>query len=98
MQSPAAFVLAGTELPLLIRSESVAGLPLLDTTEIHVRAIVDRLSGVPGSSSFQAHRQSLAVAQSENEAENQAFIDSVSDVTGARAGGAGRSSVGALTP
>lgn len=38
-----AVVLAGTELPLLIRSETLAGLPLLDTTDIHVRAIVTRL-------------------------------------------------------
>ena len=38
-----AVILAGTELPLLIRADSLAGLPLLDTTEIHVRAIVDRL-------------------------------------------------------
>lgn len=38
-----AVVLAGTELPLLIRADSLAGLPLLDTTEIHVQAIVDRL-------------------------------------------------------
>ena len=38
-----AVVLAGTELPLLIRSDTIAGLPLLDTTELHVRAIVTRL-------------------------------------------------------
>ena len=40
-----AVILAGTELPLLIRADTLAGLPLLDTTEIHVRAIVDRLDG-----------------------------------------------------
>jgi aspartate racemase len=39
-----AVVLAGTELPLLIRSETLAGLPLLDTTDIHVSAIVERLT------------------------------------------------------
>jgi aspartate racemase len=39
-----AVVLAGTELPLLIRSQTVSGLPVLDTTELHVRAIADRLS------------------------------------------------------
>jgi len=39
-----AVVLAGTELPLLIRSEMLAGLPLLDTTGIHVHAIVGRLT------------------------------------------------------
>lgn len=41
-----AVVLAGTELPLLIRSQTVSGLPILDTTELHVRAIVDRLAGI----------------------------------------------------
>jgi aspartate racemase len=35
-----AVVLAGTELPLILRAETVAGLPLLDTTQIHVRAAV----------------------------------------------------------
>lgn len=38
-----AAVLAGTELPLLLRAHTLAGLPLLDTTELHVRAIVRRL-------------------------------------------------------
>lgn len=38
-----AVVLAGTELPLLLKSDVVAGLPVLDTAELHVRAIVDRL-------------------------------------------------------
>jgi aspartate racemase len=33
-------ILAGTELPLLITDESVAGIPLLDTTAIHVEAIL----------------------------------------------------------
>lgn len=33
-------VLAGTELPLILRAESIAGLPLFDTTQIHVRAAV----------------------------------------------------------
>jgi aspartate/glutamate racemase len=43
-----AIVLAGTELPLLLNSSILAGLPLLDTTELHVRAIVHRLrSDVP---------------------------------------------------
>lgn len=36
-------ILGGTELPLLLRAEQVAGLPVLDTTELHVRAIVKRL-------------------------------------------------------
>ena len=34
-------LLAGTELPLLLRSEHVEGVPLLDTTAIHVEAILD---------------------------------------------------------
>ena len=33
-------VLAGTELPLILRAESIAGLPLFDTTQIHVKAAV----------------------------------------------------------
>lgn len=39
-----AIVLGGTELPLLLQSETIAGLPTLDTTELHVRAIVDALA------------------------------------------------------
>jgi aspartate racemase len=35
--------LAGTELPLLLRSPSLGGVPVLDTTELHVAAIVQRL-------------------------------------------------------
>lgn len=38
-----AVVLAGTELPLLLGGDVLAGLPVLDTTELHVRAIVRRL-------------------------------------------------------
>ena len=38
-------VLGGTELPLLLRDETVAGLPALDTTALHVAAIVNRLRG-----------------------------------------------------
>jgi aspartate racemase len=44
-----AVVLAGTELPLLLKSDVVAGLPVLDTTELHVRAIVDRLKSESSS-------------------------------------------------
>lgn len=40
-----AAVLAGTELPLLLRTDALEDLPLLDTTELHVRAIVRRLRG-----------------------------------------------------
>jgi aspartate racemase len=36
-------VLGGTELPLLLQTSAVAGLHTLDTTALHVRAIVDRL-------------------------------------------------------
>lgn len=38
-------VLAGTELPLLLRAEEIAGVPLLDTTGIHVSAAVARMLG-----------------------------------------------------
>jgi aspartate racemase len=36
-------ILGGTELPLLLRKGVAAGIPLLDTTQIHVRAVVGRL-------------------------------------------------------
>jgi aspartate racemase len=36
-------ILGGTELPLLLRGREVAGLPVLDTTALHVGAIVKRL-------------------------------------------------------
>lgn len=35
-----AVVLAGTELPLILKTDTASGLPLLDTTQIHVRAAV----------------------------------------------------------
>lgn len=35
-----AALLAGTELPLLLRGQNIEGVPLLDTTEIHVEAIM----------------------------------------------------------
>lgn len=38
-----AVVLGGTELPLLLTTPTVAGLPALDTTALHVEAIVSRL-------------------------------------------------------
>jgi len=46
-----AVVLAGTELPLLLQAAGVGGLPSLDTTALHVAAIVARLraSDTPGS-------------------------------------------------
>jgi aspartate racemase len=36
-------ILGGTELPLLLKDKEVCGLPLLDTTQIHVDAAVTRL-------------------------------------------------------
>jgi aspartate racemase len=38
-----AVILGGTELPLLFRAAEFAGVPLLDTTALHVEAIVARL-------------------------------------------------------
>ena len=38
-------IFAGTELPLLLPSPEIAGLPSLDSTGLHVAAIVDRLRG-----------------------------------------------------
>jgi aspartate racemase len=42
-----AVILGGTELPLLLPDATVAGLPALDTTALHVAAIVSRLRGAP---------------------------------------------------
>jgi len=39
-------ILGGTELPLLLTSPEVAGVPALDTTALHVEAIVEKLSTV----------------------------------------------------
>jgi hypothetical protein len=36
-------ILGGTELPLTLRDAMVLGIPLLDTTKIHVRAMVMEL-------------------------------------------------------
>ena len=38
-----AVLLAGTELPLILTEDSAGGVPLLDTTKIHVEAAVERL-------------------------------------------------------
>ncbi len=38
-----AAILAGTELPLILHSDQACGIPLLDTTQIHVKAVVARL-------------------------------------------------------
>lgn len=40
-------ILGGTELPLILSSNEVARLPALDTTALHVAAIVARLRGAP---------------------------------------------------
>src|SRR5688572_1803927 len=40
-------ILGGTELPLLLRDASIAGVPVLDTTGLHVSAIVQRLRSAP---------------------------------------------------
>jgi aspartate racemase len=36
-------ILGGTELSLILREPAAAGLPVLDTTQIHVEAAVERL-------------------------------------------------------
>jgi len=36
-------LLAGTELPLLLRQDTASGVPLLDTTQIHIEAAIARL-------------------------------------------------------
>jgi len=41
-------ILGGTELPLLLKEPMVAGVPALDTTALHVAAIVKRLLQVEG--------------------------------------------------
>jgi aspartate racemase len=38
-------ILAGTELPLLLRDATVAGVEMLDTTALHVAALVERMTG-----------------------------------------------------
>ena len=40
-------ILGGTELPLLLRTPVIAEVPALDTTALHVDAIVRRLRGGP---------------------------------------------------
>jgi aspartate racemase len=37
-----AVILGGTELPLILRDQTASGIPLLDTTVIHAKAIVER--------------------------------------------------------
>jgi aspartate racemase len=38
-----AVILGGTELPLILHGDQACGIPLLDTTQIHVQAVVERL-------------------------------------------------------
>jgi aspartate racemase len=38
-------ILAGTELPLILRADSIAGVPLFDTTKIHVKVAVAEMLG-----------------------------------------------------
>jgi aspartate racemase len=38
-----AVILGGTELPLLLRDDEASAIPLLDTTQVHVRAVVAEL-------------------------------------------------------
>ena len=40
-------ILGGTELPLLLSATVIAGIPVLDTTALHVESIVERLQGAP---------------------------------------------------
>jgi len=41
-----AIILGGTELSLILGEETAAAVPVLDTTALHARAVVDRLLGV----------------------------------------------------
>jgi aspartate racemase len=36
-------ILGGTELSLILREPTAAGLPVLDTTQIHVEAAIERM-------------------------------------------------------
>jgi len=49
-------ILAGTELPLLLRRPDVAGLPALDTTALHVDAIIARLRSLSAAPDEDAPR------------------------------------------
>ena len=42
-------ILGGTELPLILRDANSSGIPFLDTTQIHVRAIVSRMLTAEGA-------------------------------------------------
>jgi aspartate racemase len=44
-------ILGGTELPLLLPTAVIAGVPALDTTALHVAAIVERLRKVDAAPS-----------------------------------------------
>ena len=51
-----AVILGGTELPILLREPTIAGVPALDTTGLHVAAIVERLAAAPRSGAAAAAR------------------------------------------
>jgi aspartate racemase len=36
-------ILGGTELPLILRDPTIRGIPVLDTTRIHVNAVMEQL-------------------------------------------------------
>jgi GNAT superfamily N-acetyltransferase len=55
-------ILGGTELPLLLTTPLIAGLPVLDTTALHVAAIVERLRGVPDALEIAPEALTSAVA------------------------------------
>jgi aspartate racemase len=52
-------ILGGTELPLLLGAEVIAGLPVLDTTALHVTAIVQRLAR-PSHNALEASTPAVA--------------------------------------
>ena len=39
-----AIILGGTELPLILTGDDLDGVPMIDTTGVHVRAIVEELA------------------------------------------------------
>jgi len=55
-------ILGGTELPLLLSTPMIADVPVLDTTALHVAAIVERLrrGGTPSSGPYAAATQGRA--------------------------------------
>ncbi len=58
-------ILGGTELPLLLTTGAVADLPALDTTALHVAAIVERLRSSDSPASFHARTLSASLTVKE---------------------------------